>query len=51
MEVMSKMKGQGSELVDLGPSTEMEETDGQTIRPKEKSKKKNREKLNFIVYI
>ena len=44
-------EGQGSELVDLGPSAEMEEADGQTIRPKEKSKKKNREKLNFIVYI
>ena len=44
---------QGSELVDLGQgtTTDMEDTDGQPIRPKEKSKKKNREKLNFIVYI
>ena len=49
---------QGSELVDLGKGNtdigmeEMMMTDGQPIRPtKEKSKKKNREKLNFIVYI
>ena len=44
---------QGSELVDLGQgaTNDMEDTDRQSIRPKEKSKKKNREKLNFIVYI
>ncbi len=42
---------QNSELVDLGQATNEPVDEEHPVRPKDKTKKKNREKLNFIVYI